>query len=275
MRLVLLRAVLMIPLLSGANLASAHTVEELEQMLAKQEYYVEITHRPAPEFSLQDAEGRQIALGDFRGKIVILNFIYGSCKEACPLHTNVIASIQQLLNARGLREHIQFVTITTDPERDTAEVLKAYGSDHGLDPVNWVFLTSGRSDRETTRRLGERYGLRFTRTQDGDFIHAVVTNVIDQNGFLRARFHGLNFNLANLVAYVEGLVTGDYEGAARLLKSREVTREEAQTGSIDQRLQWSTLVLILVWGAIAASAATWWLARSRSSPRKTDLEELR
>lgn len=211
---------LMLSLVASHQSASAHTIADLEKALGKQEFYVQITDRPAPDFSLQDADGRQVRRGDFRGKIVILNFIYASCKEACPVQTNMIGSIQQMVNSGPLRDAVQFVTITTDPEKDTADVLKAYGPAHDLDPANWLFLTSGpaKALEARTRELGERYGLKFTRTSDGDFIHGVVTNVIDQDGVLRARFHSLNFDPANLVAYVEGLATGDFVAAASRLR---------------------------------------------------------
>ena len=214
----------MLFMVSSRATVDAHTLADLERVLGKQEFYVQITNRPAPEFSLQDANGARVSLADFRGKVVILNFIYGSCKEACPLHSDVIAGIQRMANSGPLRDSVQFISITTDPERDTADVLKAYGEAHGLDPVNWIFLTSGAAKPTETRELGEQYGLKFTRTGDGDFIHGVVTHIIDGSGILRARFHGLEFDPANLVAYVTGLSTGDYEGAARLLGSHEPTR---------------------------------------------------
>lgn len=265
---------IVVPLLSivtTGNAVSAHTIEDLEKLLSKQEFYVELTNRAAPEFSLQDADGRQMRLNDLRGKIVILNFIYGSCKEACPLHSDVIASIQRLVNSGPLLHTVQFVSITTDPERDTAEVLKAYGSAHGLDPVNWVFLTSGPAKPEETRELGERYGLKFTRTADGDFVHGVVTHVIDQSGVLRARFHGLKFDPANLVAYVGGLSTGDYEGAERLIMSRETTRPASQTFGPDLSLPegWLPILIGLASAAMVAILLIWRIRHGRQGDRRT------
>src|SRR5258708_2018771 len=111
----------MLMVLSSGLAADAHTPQDLEKVLGKQEFYVQITNRPAPEFSLQDADGRQVRLGDFRGKVVILNFIYGRCKEACPLHSDVIAAIQRAVNSSPLRDSVQFISITTDPERDTPD----------------------------------------------------------------------------------------------------------------------------------------------------------
>jgi protein SCO1 len=93
------------------------------------------------------------------------------------------------------------------PEHDTPEVMREYGPAHGLDPVNWMFLTSG-PDRpgDTTRKLAERFGHTFTEAEDGYQVHGVVTHVIDREGQWQANFHGLKFKPTNLVVYVNALV---------------------------------------------------------------------
>lgn len=192
--------------LSLAPRAGAHSPEELEKALSERERFVEFRNEPAPDFALQDADGRATALRDFRGKVVVLNFIFASCTDVCPLQSELIASIQKDINQTPMRELVQFVTVTTDPERDTPEVLKPYGGTHGLDPVNWVFLTSGAGRPDETRSIAMRYGLRFTPTPDGQFMHGVVTHLIDKEGLLRARYHGLKFDRTNLIVHVNALV---------------------------------------------------------------------
>jgi protein SCO1 len=106
-----------------------------------------------------------------------------------------------------VRELVEFVTITTDPANDTPDVLREYRPAHGLDPANWVFLTSGADQPEdTTRKLAERFGHKFTLTEDGYQMHAVVTHIVDREGRWRANFHGLKFEPTNLVAFVNALV---------------------------------------------------------------------
>jgi protein SCO1/2 len=186
--------------------AGAHSLDELEKAVSERERFVEFRNEPAPDFALQDADGRSVALRDFRGKVVVLNFIFASCTDVCPLQSELIAAIQKDINQTPMRELVQFVTVTTDPQRDTAEVLKPYGATHGLDPVNWVFLTSGAERPDETRSIAMRYGLRFTPTPDGQFMHGVVTHLIDKEGLLRARYHGLKFQPTNLIVHVNALV---------------------------------------------------------------------
>lgn len=190
--------------------AVAHSLQDLQQDLYDREKYFQIKGVPAPDFALQDAEGKPFKLSDFGGKVVVLHFIYAGCPDVCPLHADRIAQIQDMVNQTPMKDQVQFVTITTDPVRDVPEVLRGYGPAHGLDPTNWVFLTSGTEKPEdTTRKLVEAYGHQFTVTPEGAQVHSVVTHVIDQNGVLTANFHGLGFEPTNLVLYINGLLNAN------------------------------------------------------------------
>lgn len=188
-----------------ASPGAAHTLEELQEQLGEREVYFQPTDRAAPSFRLTDPEGREVGLDDFRGKVVVLHFIYTNCPDVCPLHAERIAEIQKMINGTPMRDLVQFVTITTDPENDTAEVMREYGQAHGLDPVNWLFLTSGPEQPEATRTLAERFGHKFTKTDDGYQMHGIVTHVIDRDGRWQANFHGLKFSPTNLVVYINAL----------------------------------------------------------------------
>lgn len=187
---------------------AAHSLDSLQQDVFDKEKYFEVRDEPAPEWNLQDADGNPFSSQDLRGKAVVMHFIYAGCPDACPLHAEKIGEVQRLVNETDFKDKVQLITVTTDPERDVPESLKAYGPAHGLDPeTNWVFLTSG-PDRpeDTTRRLAEQFGHSFTVTEDGAQVHSVVTHVVDTNGRWVANFHGLGFESENLVSFLDGLV---------------------------------------------------------------------
>ena len=194
----------------AASPVSAHSLKELEDQLQARERYVEIVHRPAPDFALSSAGGRSVRLSDYRGKVVVLNFIYASCPDVCPLHSETIATLQEAVNGTPMKDLVRFVSITTDPERDTPAVLKAYGPTHGLDPANWVFLTSGPDQPAATRELAGRYGLKFTAEADGYQLHGLVTHLIDKSGNVRARYHGLRFDPTNVIVHINALTNDDH-----------------------------------------------------------------
>lgn len=199
-------------LLAGPLQISAHSLKSLENRLYNEEKYFQPLDKEAPDFTLQDADGKTVRLRDFRGKVVVLHFIYTNCPDVCPLHAERIAEIQEMVNQTPMRDLVRFVTITTDPKNDTVEVMREYGPAHGLNPVNWKFLTSGPERLTATRELVEKFGHKFTEAEGGYQVHGVVTHVIDREGRWRANFHGLKFQPTNLVLFINAL-TNDVHGA--------------------------------------------------------------
>lgn len=198
-------------LFTGSLQVSAHSLKSLENQLYNKEKYFQALDKKTPDFTLQDADGKSIGLRDLRGKVVVLHFIYTNCPDVCPLHAERIAEIQQMINPTPMRDLVRFVTITTDPKNDTPEVMRKYGPARGLDPVNWMFLTSGPEKLAATRKLVERFGHKFTKDGDGYQLHSVVTHVIDMEGRWRANFHGLKFQPTNLVLFINALTNDVHE----------------------------------------------------------------
>src|SRR5712691_1867176 len=73
--------------------AAAHSLKELETMLGDREQYFQSIDKDAPAFTLRDADGRTVSLATFRGKVVVLHFIYASCPDVCPLHADRLAEV--------------------------------------------------------------------------------------------------------------------------------------------------------------------------------------
>jgi protein SCO1/2 len=194
-------------LLVGVPGASAHSLDELQTDLYGREKFFQTIDKPGPAFSLVDAGGEKITLEVLRDQVVVLHFIYTSCPDVCPLHAEKIAEVQKMVNQTPMKERVRFISITTDPGRDTPQVLADYGPAHGLDASNWSFLTVPPGQPEdTTRRLAKAFGHEFTQTKDGYQVHGVVTHVIDRNGRWRANFHGMRFEPVNLVLFINALV---------------------------------------------------------------------
>ena len=185
--------------------AGAHSLAELETQLSGRDKYFQPVDQSAPDFTLVDANGREVSLVDFGGKVVVLNFIYTTCGDVCPLHSQVIAQLQSMTNISPMKDQTVFVSVTTDPSHDQGSILTEYGEAQGLDPANWIFLTSSATaPADTTRKVAKAYGLEFTEV-DGMQMHGLVTHVIDREGKLRGRFHGLNFEATSLVTFANAL----------------------------------------------------------------------
>jgi protein SCO1/2 len=199
-------AVAAVLLVTTTGFARAHSIGEVEEMLGEEEKYFQTIDKPAPDFTLRTADDHVVRLADLRGKGVVLNFVYTSCPDICPLHAERIAEIQRLIKDTPMRDRVAFVTVTTDPSTDTPDVMRDYGAAHGLDPANWTFLTTTQDEPENaTRKLAEAYGHKFAKTEDGYQMHGIVTHIIDGQGVWKANFHGLQFDPVNMVTFVNAL----------------------------------------------------------------------
>jgi protein SCO1/2 len=88
-----------------------------------------------------------------KGKILLINFFYTECDMICPLMTENLARVQDLLGDR-VGQDILMVSISLQPEHDTPEVLAAYARSYSVGP-GWLFLTGRKNDIELLRhRLG-------------------------------------------------------------------------------------------------------------------------
>ena len=100
-------------------------------------------------------DGRTLHFYDdvMKGKIVLINFFFTDCDAICPLMTENLARVQELLGPRVGTE-IFMASITLQPEHDTPEVLAAYAKTYGIGP-GWDLLTGKKADIELLRhRLG-------------------------------------------------------------------------------------------------------------------------
>src|SRR2546425_10175355 len=72
----------------------------------------------APPFTLVDPTGRSVSLADYAGRVVLLSFVYTTCRSACPLVTQRMAVLQRRLREAGpVGSRGGVVSITVDPDR--------------------------------------------------------------------------------------------------------------------------------------------------------------
>jgi protein SCO1/2 len=157
---------------------------------------------PAPEFSLTTTDGGRLSLGDLRGKVVAVTFIYATCTDTCPLLTDKMVGMQKRLG-RDFGPKVRFVSITVDPERDTPQILGQYARNHGVDQAGWAFLTGTPAE---IRDVERRYGIYAKKTERGDVDHTFLTSIVDQRGILRVQYLGIRFNPEEFLRDVRSLL---------------------------------------------------------------------
>ncbi len=89
-----------------------------------------------PSFSLTNFDGSIITEKQLDNRISIVSFIFTQCEGACPIMSENMSILQERFASSN---DIQFLSITTDPDYDTLEVLNDYSSNYS-NKNNWYFL---------------------------------------------------------------------------------------------------------------------------------------
>lgn len=108
-----------------------------------------------PNLLLTNQDGEQLRFFDdmLKDKVVVINFIYTSCPDACPLETARLTEVYDLLKD-WVGKEVFFYSISIDPDIDTPAVLKEYTKRFKTGP-GWQFLTGSKADIRTVReKLG-------------------------------------------------------------------------------------------------------------------------
>ena len=138
-----------------------------------------------PNFRLVNQNGDAIRLHDYKGKALLLTFIFTRCQDPnqCTLMSGNFANIHQELEKQPeIRKKTHLLSITFDPEYDTPKVLRSYGSaytgkyaDETFD--HWEFA-SGTQDE--VKSVAQYFGMRYHKDAAGkdQMIHTLATALI-------------------------------------------------------------------------------------------------
>jgi protein SCO1 len=110
-----------------------------------------------PNLPVVTQDGKTLRFYDdlLKGKIVVINFIYTSCPDICPIATARLTQVQDKLGEQMGRDFF-FISMTVDPQRDTPQRLREYADAYGAGP-GWFFVTGKPEDiRAINYTLGER-----------------------------------------------------------------------------------------------------------------------
>lgn len=136
----------------------------------------------ARDFQLADQNGQTRSLADFKGRVVVVFFGFAQCPDVCPSALSELAQIKQQLGKDG--ERLQAIFITVDPERDSAEVLKAYMGN--FDPGFLALRPTPQQLPELARHFKIFYKKNEGKTADSYTMdHSAGSYVFDPQGRVR------------------------------------------------------------------------------------------
>jgi protein SCO1/2 len=149
-------------------------------------------HMPAPgdavpDFKLLNQSGKTVDLKQYRGKVLVLTFIYTRCPLAdyCPRMSHNFAQIDKALAAdKTLYPQTHLLSISFDPAYDTPKVLKSYGGAYTGRFVNetfdhWEFAAPAAADLP---KMQQFFDLGITPGDNGALQHSLSTLVIGKDG---------------------------------------------------------------------------------------------
>ena len=146
----------------------------------------------------------------YKGKILLVSFIFTNCPDICPLTTHNLQLIQQKVKEEKIG-NVSFAAISFDPERDAPLALKNFAEVRNLDLSNYN-LFSGK--RENIKSLMETFHIvaianDTTFTDDGEpvyfFTHTDRIALVDQDQNIRKSYKGSEINLEEIINDIKNL----------------------------------------------------------------------
>ena len=151
---------------------------------------------PVPDFALRNQDGKLVHLRQYRGRVLLLTFVYTRCPLAdyCPrMSRNFARADKELAADKDLYAHTHLLTISFDPAHDTPAALKSYGGAYTGNYTretfqHWEFAAPTDKDLQPVLNF---FDVARTPESDGTLTHSLSTAVIAPDGRV-AKWYGGN-----------------------------------------------------------------------------------
>ena len=160
--------------------------------------------RVAGDYALTDSNGRRVRIADFRGKPLLVSFIYTGCSQVCPTTTKFLdKAVQQAAAALG-DDAFNVATIGFNMPFDNPAAMRQFAKQQGIDRANWRFLSP---DPDNARPMTDEFGFAHDASAGG-FDHIAQLTLVDANGRIVRQLYGETFDPAVLTSSLREAITG-------------------------------------------------------------------
>lgn len=167
-------------------------------------YHVPAPGDAVPDFRLRNQDGRMIQLNQFRGKELLITFIYTRCPlpDFCPRVTHNFADInRQLASNPALYQKTHLLCVSFDPDNDTPERLRAYGASYiGSEAdsafSHWDFAVPA---KPVVDKMAEYFDVGITRAADQSITHTLSTTLIGADGKVVRFYPGNDWTVSQVL----------------------------------------------------------------------------
>ncbi len=224
------------------------------------------------DFTLLNREGKPVRLSSYRGKPLLVSFIYTACFQICPLTTRSLQTAVEAGRDVFGTDQYNIVSIGFNQPGDTPEALKAFARQHRISQPNWEFLSPHASIVES---LAHEFGFSYAATPAG-FDHVLQVTLLDADGRIYRQIYGEELNADSLGEPMKQLMRN--APVAQQLKLDDLiervrilcTVYDPRTGKyrVDYRILievagFVTFILALLWFFLAEWRARWLASRAR------------
>lgn len=155
-----------------------------------------------PAIDFIDTKGQVVNLALYRGQPLLVSLIYTGCADVCPaMIDNLYPAVQAAQQALG-KDSFSVVTIGFDSSNDSADRMRSFAREHGIDLPNWDFL-AGTS--HAVRQLSDATGFTIVPSAGG-FEHMAQVSIVDRKGKIYQQIYGGVFSTPALVEPLKDLV---------------------------------------------------------------------
>lgn len=158
----------------------------------------------AGEYTLNDRTGRPVRFSAYRGKPLLVSFVYTGCFQICPVTTRSLAkAVKAAQDALGA-DSFTTVTIGFNVPFDTPRAMDSFARQQGVNLPNWHFLSPNAATvRQLTADLGFSYAL-----PPRSFDHIEQLTIVDADGRVYRQVYGDRFEAQMLVIPLKELLSG-------------------------------------------------------------------
>ena len=163
-----------------------------------------VVGKPVGDHVLLDREGRPTPLSKYRGKPLLVNFVYTACFNVCPTTTkNLQRAVEGTVNVLG-PDRFNIVSIGFNQPFDSPQAMKIFATQYGIHLPNWEFLSPAAA---IVDELTQNFGFSYVATTAG-FDHMNQITIVDADGKIFRQVYGEKFTAEDLAEPLKAMITG-------------------------------------------------------------------
>ncbi|MGV3527992.1 MAG: SCO family protein [Flavisolibacter sp.] len=142
------------------------------------------------KFSFVNQDGKTVTEQNIKGKVVVANYFFTTCKSICP---RMAANLKPVYDEFKNEKDFVMLSHTCDPERDSVPVLRQYADSVGVHDDKWQFLTGSKDSLYAMARHGYKIDdpNNFVQSADDDFLHTQFIALVNKKGEVTNIYDGI------------------------------------------------------------------------------------